>query len=361
MIIEMRKNILVLFYVLLPIVALAQSEPNWYDNDQRRAFYPDSQYFTGYAEGQRMGGESVEAATTRLKDAAKVEAVSTIQVHIKNVTVNNALSTTLRTMEGTFRQSTRSLSSKTQTDVDIEIPGLNIESWRNPQNGAISAFAYVKKSTLIRQLEKKITVGLTKIETSLDQIDQLVSTGQKLQARDLAEKTLPQFAEVDKTQQLLVAVDSNADEESLMLSETRQLQNRLTGVIAELKNGLNIFLSCNAFAFGSNYTALKGEIQGELSKMGVTFVPSANKSDWAIYVTATAREYNHSSYGSVTTYFAYVDVKIAIDKTVTGQRIYEEQISEKGGHTLGYQQAARDGYKYISPMVVEKIKEHITQ
>ena len=37
----------------LPI--FAQSAPNWYDNDMRRSFYPESQYFIGYAEGQRMG------------------------------------------------------------------------------------------------------------------------------------------------------------------------------------------------------------------------------------------------------------------------------------------------------------------
>ncbi len=360
----MKIKFCLLNAVVLSVFALsafAQSEPNWYDNDSRRMFYPDNQYFTGYAEGQRMGGESFEAATTRLKNAAKVEAVSTIQVHIKNTTVNNALSQTLRSMEGTFCQSTRSISSSTQTDVDIEIPGLQIESWRNPNDGNITAFAYVKKSTLIRQLEKKITVSLTKIETSLDQVEQLVSTGQKLKARELAEKTLPQFAEVDKTQRLLVAVDSNADEEILQLQETRTLQNRLTGMIADLKNGLNILLSCNAFAFGSNYTALKGEIQAELSKMGVTFVNSADKSDWAIYITATAREYNKAEYGSTTTYFAYVDVKISIDKTSTGQRIYSDEFSEKDGHPLGFQQAARDAYKYVSPKVVEKIKVYITQ
>ena len=118
-----------------------------------------------------MGGESQEKAVARLKDAAKVEAVSTIRVHVQNTTTNQALSQTLRTMEGTFRQSVREFSSATKTTVDMEIPGLQIESYVNPQNGTIAAFAYVKKATLTRQLEKKITVGLTKTETSLDQID----------------------------------------------------------------------------------------------------------------------------------------------------------------------------------------------
>lgn len=355
------KEFLLIMLSALSLTAFAQTEPNWYDNDMRRAFYPQGQYFVGYAEGQRMGSESVGSATERLKNAARVEAVSTIRVHVKNTTVNQALSQTLRTMEGTFRQSAREFSSATQTTVDMEIPGLQIESWRNPQTGEIAAFAYVKKSTLIRQLEKKITVGLTKIETAMDQIDQLVANGQKLQARDLAEKTVPLFLEIDEAQKLLAAVDENADEESLQLQETRALQNRLTGLVAQLKHGLNIFLSCHADMFGQNYTALKKTIEGELSKMGVTFVSNAAQSDWAIYVDAPAREYRKNDLGGTSSYFSYVDAGIIIDKTTTGQRIYEDQITEKGGHTMNFEQAARDAYKNIAPKISEIIKNQIQQ
>jgi len=357
----MKKIFTIIVLSAMTLTALAQTTPNWYDNDMRRSFYPEKQYFTGFAEGQRQGKESLEAATNRLKNAARVEALSTIRVHVQNTTINHALSQTIRTMEGTFRQSARELSSNTKTTVDMEIPGLQVEAWTNPQNGNIAAFAYVKKSTLIRQLEKKITIGLTKIETSLDQIDQMIANGQKLQARELAQKTLPQFEEVDEAQKILAAVDENADEESLQLQETRNLQSRLTKMIADLKNGINIYLACSADLFGTNYAALKGEIQGELSKMGCTFVTNADKSDWAISVTAKAREYRKTDYGSTSTYFVYVDTNIAIDKTTTGQRIYEDAISEKGGHTMNYEQAARQAYKDISPKISEILKKQIQQ
>ncbi len=355
------KKLLIILLSALSLMVAAQTTPNWYDNDMRRSFYPAGQYFTGFAEGQRLGSESLDAATTRLKNAARVEALSTIRVHVQNTTVNQALSQTLRTMEGTFRQSAREFSSATTTKVDMEIPGLQIEAWTNPANGNIAAFAYVKKATLIRQLEKKITVGLTKIETTLDQIDQLIATGQKMQARDLAEKTLPQFVELDETQKILAAVDENADEESLQLMETRNLQQRLTGLIANLKHGINIYLDCKADMFGTNYGTLKSEIQGELSKLGCTFVNSAEQSDWAIYINAPAREYNKQSFGNITSYFAYIDANIAIEKTATGQRIFEDLISEKGSHTHNFEQAARDGYKNISPKISEIIKKQIQQ
>ena len=354
-----------LFIILLSACALATfaQMPNWVDPNMRELEYPNSKYFTGFVEGQRQNGESVEAAKKRLRDAARVEASSTILVRVQSQTTVTGLSKTIKTMEGTFRQSTRELQSETTTKVDMEIPGLQTEAWQNPLNGNIVAFAFVEKRTLIRQLEKKITVCLTKIETALDQIDQFVSNGQKIQARELATNTLPQFNEVDEAQKILAVVDVNADEESLQLQETRDLQRRLIENIAQLKNGLNIYISCHAYMFGQNYSALKGEIEGALSPMGCTFVSRADQSDWAIYVTASAREYNKIGEGNDAQYVVYVDTKLSIDKTPTGQRVYEEQLeSEKGIWTISYEEAARrDGYKKVSKKLSEIIKEQIQQ
>lgn len=355
------RRILSFVCLFIPLVSLFAQQPDWYSNTQRANEYPVGMYFTGFAEGQRISGESLEVATQRLKDAAKVETASTIQVHVRNTTVNQALSQTLHTMEGTFRQSVREFSSTTQTSVDIEIPGLQIESWQNPVNGNIAAFAYVKKSTLIRQFEKKITVCLTKTETALEQIDQLIAAGQKVQAREVAMKTLPYFIELEETQKLLAAVDEYADEESLQLQDTRSLQQRLTGVIAQLKNGISICLMCNASLFGSNYNALMNEIKGELSKMGCNFVNEETQSDWTIRIIADARKYNVVTIGNNQQYFCYVDAEITIKNVTTGQIIYENQISEKGGHPFDYENAARDAYKYISPKISEIIKKQIQQ
>lgn len=355
------KKLLSLLLSFVALYASAQTAPDWYGDDSRRSSYPAGQYFIGFAEGQRTAGESLEAVTTRLKNAARVEAVSTIRVHVKNTTINQALSQTLRTMEGTLRQSAREFWSATQTKVEMDIPGLQIDTWTNPQNGTIAAFAYVKKTTLIRLLEKKITVGLTKVETALDQIEQHIANGQKMQARTVAEKTLPQFQDIDEAQKLLAAVDENADEETLQLQETRTLQHRLLQYAAQLKNGINIYLKCDASLFDSNYSALGRELQGELSKTGCNFVSDAAQSDWALYVSAAPRKYNASTYGSTTTYFCYVDVNIIVDKTTTGQRIYEDRISQKGGHTLNYDEAARDAYKQLAKQISEILLTQIKE
>lgn len=354
------RRLLILLFSALSLTAFAQ-QPNWYTDSQRAANYPKAQYFTGYAESTPMSGERVEVVAQRLKDAARVEALSTIRVHVKNNTTNNALSQTLRSSEGTFRQSMREFTSSTTTSVDMKIPGLQIEAWCDPQTGIISAFAYVKKSTLIRQLEKQITVALTKVEMSLDQIDQLIATGQKLQARSAAEKALPLFAEVDEAQKLLVAVDADATEETLMLNETRQLQQRLMAMVAHLKNALTICIQCDASIFGTNYPTLSSTLQGHLSKLGCNFVSDPTTADWVVEIQSQAREYNVMTMGNVNTYFVYVDANVSITKTATGQRVYENMFTEKGGHTHNYEQAARDAYKYVTPKICQVVEEQVKQ
>ena len=360
---HMKKTLLTSLFcwAMTAFTAFAQMPPAWCDHDLRRLDYPDSEYFTGYAEGAPTGSERQEVATQRLKDAARVEALSTIRIHVKNNTTNNALSQTLRSSEGTFRQSIREFTSSTTTTVDMKIPGLQIESWRDPQTGTIAAFAYVKKSTLIRQLEKQITIALTKVEMSLDQVDQLIATGQKLQARSAAEKALPLFAEVDEAQKLLVAVDSDASEETLMLSETRTLQQRLMAMVAQLKNALTICLKADAKIFSTAYPALQEELKGALSPLGCNFVTDPSTADWVINISAQAREYNTVTMGDVNTYFAYVDATVSITKTATGQRVYENMFTEKGGHTHNYHQAAREAYKNLTPKIRKVVEEHVKQ
>lgn len=72
---------------------------------------------------------------------------------------------------------------------------------------------------------------------------------------------------------------------------------------------------------------------------------SEASADWAITIKASSRQYNTMDFGSSVNYFSYVDAEIAVEKVVTNQRIYEDMLTEKGGHTHNFTEAARDAYK----------------
>jgi len=254
------------------------------------------------------------------------------------------------------------MTSRAATQTGIkDIHGLKVEIWENSKTGEVYAFAWVKTASLYRQLMRRIAANTAKAEVEMESIETMANRGDKLQAKNNLPKVQELIDDIENDQRIMLSIDANVSDEDMAVEETNLLKKRYQALTANLKNGINIYLSCNASMFGASYSALKEEIQGALSPMGCTFVRSADQSDWDIQVNAKAREYNASTYGSVTSYFVYVDATIIVEKTATGQRIYENQISEKGGHTHNYEQAARQAYKDISPKISKIIKEQIQQ
>ena len=209
------------------------------------------------------------------------------------------------------------------------------------------------------QLRRSIPFELRKLESILPQINVLIKKGEKVQASIMIEDALKQISKIEANQELLMQIDDTADDESLMVEQVLEIKHYLANKANSLRYANTIYIDCNAELFNTNYPTLKAEIQGELSKLGCTFVNNAAQSDWAVYVTAQAREHNKADFGSMSTYFVYVDANIAVEKTATGQRIYENEISEKGGHTQSFEKAARDAYKVISPKISQIIKQQI--
>ena len=131
----MKKLIVIFFLASIAISFFAQTAPAWYDHEVRKVNYPTKRFFKGYAEGMPAANENIATAMQRLKDAARVEALATIRVLVQSQTTSNVISQNLQTMGETFRQSTSELKTATTTSVDMEIPGLLIEEYRDPETG----------------------------------------------------------------------------------------------------------------------------------------------------------------------------------------------------------------------------------
>lgn len=187
---------LILIFCSLTIFA---EQPIWYSDAQRASNYPQGQYFTGIAYGEIRINESVGSALERVKTMARAEASSTILVHVQSETNSHLHDEAFESIESWSEEIKETFDSHVNIKVDLEnLPGLQVEAWKNPNKNEVVAFAYVKKNTLCRQMDKQITVGLTRIETILENTEQLVANGQKLQARESVYKATPLFKEVEQ-------------------------------------------------------------------------------------------------------------------------------------------------------------------
>lgn len=355
----MRK--LYLICLLWSVLPLAAQVPDWYNVASRKTHYPSESYYTGYVEGNRQSSETLENAIARLKDAARVELATTIRTSIEQ-TMDSRTQSDIQ-QSGTYfdEQIRETFISETRISSSIkDIPGLKAETYQNPKNGEICAFAYVKRSTLINHLIKRITLLSGKAENDWQQAQELKDNGQKMQARSMAARGLQQLAQAEEAQNLLVAVDETADEETLQFEQTRSLYRQLKALSTELQNAIAVYLECEAQLFSGKYTALKGAIEGAFSEQGVSFVSSADKADWAIYISASAKEHAKSNFGSMSNYATFVETHIDIDQINTGKRIYSSGLTSGiANHTRGFEPAAREAYKNITPQVIDVLKKQI--
>ena len=230
---------------------------------------------------------------------------------------------------------------------------------------SISVFAQtlptdnVERAKLTRQLTRSIPMELGKIEGIMPQINILIKKGEKMQARTMVEDALQQIAKIEEDQKTLALLDETADDEILMTAEVAEAKRYLIDKATKLRNAIGIYITCDAKLFDAENTAFLKDLQGELSQLGVSFVDSVNQADWSINIQAQAREYNKIELGGAANYFVYVDATLTIDKLANNKRVFEDAMSEKGGHSFNYEQAALDAYKHLVPRLSATIKEQI--
>ena len=353
------QKFLLFFIVLFAAGMMAgNAAPDWMDALKREELYPASKYYTGFATTTLQKGEEKTTVYDRVKQSARVDAISSIQVSVEQ-TVERYMQ---NTQSGNSISTTDIMTSYAKSHSCIkDVPGLKVEVWENPKTGEMSAFAYVNIADLSRRLMRRILTNAGKAETELQAVEDLVERGDKSQARDKLLALQSIFDNIEGDQRVLLSIDSNISDEDLAVEEVNTLNKKHQTLTADLKNGIAIYFDCKADMFGKNYNTLLKEIQSAISPIGCMFVDSPEASDWAIYVDASAREYHVDQFGDVTSFTSYVDATLSVDKTTVGKRIYENEISIKGSHTHNYEQAARDAYKKLSSQISDIIKEQIRQ
>lgn len=245
------------------------------------------------------------------------------------------------------------------TDVDMKLA--QTMSSFDENIGKYYVIAYINKAEACNFYENEIKMLISNIGSHIAIADNYINSGFKTKAKEELQNTLALFGQKDEPLFWLNVFGLDENKMQQYLNEINSSEQTVKSKLADLEYGLRIFLDCKADLFGNSYPTLANTIKGDLSKIGCTFVTSAAEADLVINVTANAREYNAPTMGGHTTYFAYIDANLAIDKVVTNQRIYEDALTEKGGHTHNYTEAARVGYKQIAPKIIELINQYIKQ
>ena len=335
------------------VFAAKPEKPTWMDPLLRERAYPQSLFYTGFASAQAEKDESLSDLMDKVCNNARVEAVASVQVSVEQ-TVQRIVQNSSVSSDG--YQSVKMndfMKSAATTHTRIkDIPGLKTETWQDEKTKVVYAFAWIKTTDLKNKLLRRIGVSIGKAEAAILDIEMLIQQGEKHDARERLPQIVSMLEDIEGDQKVLLAVDEELNDEDLAIEEVHQLKQRHNILESQLKNGIFICLQCTATDLNqATYKALAGDIKGDLSKLGVSFTDNPEEADWLAVVKAEPRKYNAVTYGQITTYVVYVDAEVSMTNTAKRQTVLEDNLSEKGVHTLAYDKAADDAYKHIAPRI----------
>lgn len=243
------------------------------------------------------------------------------------------------------------------TDVDMDL--VQTLSNYNGNLGKYYVIAYINKEEACNFYENEIKMLISNIDSHIAIADNYINTGFKTKAKEELQNTLALYSQKDKPLFWLNVFGLNDNMIQLYLNKINNNEQTIKSKLADLEYGVTYCVICTADNFGKNYSKLQNEIKGDLSTSGCNFVDDPNQADYVIYIDASSREYNQVNTSGGNAYFVYVDAVISIDKKATGQRVFEDEITVKGSHTMNYIEAGRDGYKKIRKEISEMLKENI--
>ena len=308
--------------------------------------------------GEVQAGESIEQTLQRIKEKAQAEAVQNITTSVE-YTASSLVQSDQHSGTMGFSEMTRELFSTSTTIHSSlqDIPNLSVESWHNPKTNEVFAFAWVKKTDLVRTLKKQIISHITRAEMAVENAEGLLAEGEKGAARKSITKAIEYLQQVEEQQKVVQSVDSNTEMEDIAFAESNALKQRATALYQQLKNGVSVYIGGEITIFDKSYPTFINQIKQQISGMGCTFTTNEAEADWVIRLQGTTQEYNTMQRSSYSAFVVMADVAIEIAKR--GQIIYSGNVSQKGVHTMNTEQAAKEAYSEASKAIAAQINEII--
>lgn len=341
----MKKLLVLVLLFCVTAAAKAQNYPSEWVK------YTSDGYFHNIESARNTQNLPENRFKNDLADLARTNLSKQIQVKVQEVStmdknVVNGRSTILY-------NSIRNVS----TDVDMNLA--ETRHYYDALTDKYFCIVFINKAEACNYYENDIRMIISNLNNKVNIADNYIAQGFKAKAKTELENAMPLLGSTAKSFFWLNVFGMPEYRLNQYLDQIHQLEQTIRSKIAELEHGTTYCIVCNADLFGSQYVKLGNEVKGELSATGCNFITDPSTADFVITINASAREYNKMNMGGSSAYLTYIDAAVTIDKVVTRQRIFEDEISVKGSHTLSYKEAARDGYKEISKKISKTLKENI--
>jgi len=343
----MRTGLFLLFLLYGSFVVFAQQcPPEW-----RQFMSADYLYEIQRGDNEQKLPE--QDFLNRLLEAARTQLVHKVQMRIKDEANLN------KSAVNGHSQIVYSASTHFLTDINLSFA--DARTMYNPRKKKGYAIVFIDKAKAREYHKNEVERVIVQADNALSVAASYVAADLKGRARAEVRAVLPEFEKAEEALCWLGLLGDSGSEFRDLMERYSKREQAVKQSIARLKYSMRIFLSCKADLFGRSYFPLSSEVRGLLSENGCHFTTDENQADYVIQVVASSREYNTVQAGGYASYFAYVDVRMAIDEMAIPERIYEDSFSIKGVHGISYTEAARQAYEAATGKVRKILSKYIKE
>lgn len=343
----MKKFCLVFSLLWTLLAANAQQYPPEWNR------FTSGEYLYDIQSEQKNKDTSIADISDYLLNLARTNLAKQIEVRVKDQA----------TLQKSSVNGKSNIVYNSQSDflTEVNLKLVETQTLYDKSSNCVFAIAYINKPAATNYYDNEFSLLLNKIDNSIEVADKYKKDGFRNKSTEELNKAIELITQAETCLDWLNIFGLSQNMLNSMQGNLNDKVQILKSRLSELKHGILIYLDCKTDLFGQSYPALQNELKGILSQDGCSFTTNPAEADWIITINCTAREYNHVQMGNTNTYFTYVDAAIVIDKAITSQRIYEDEVSVKGGHTISFKEAARAGMKDLKAMIGSVLKENIMQ
>lgn len=343
----MRTGLFLLLFLCASFMLLAQHcPPEWRQ-------FTSADYLYEVQSGENKQKLSEQDFLNALLEEARTRLAQKVRMRIKDEASLNK--------SAVNGHSYVAYSASTHFLTDINLSFADTRTLYNSRKKKGYAIVFVDKVKARMYHKNEVERVIMRADNALSAAASYLAADLKGRARAEVRAVLPEFEKAEEALCWLGLLGDSGSEFRDLMERYSKREQAVKQSIANLKYSMRIYLSCKADLFGRSYLPLISEVRGLLSGNGCHFTTDAKQADYVIQVLASSREYNTVKSGGYASYFAYVDVRVAIDEMAIPERIYEGSFSVKGIHAISYTEAARQAYEEARGKVREILNKYIKE
>ncbi|MDR2126545.1 MAG: hypothetical protein LBP63_06935 [Prevotellaceae bacterium] len=361
------KRILLSLLLVLPLYAAAQTvPPSWTQDAQRERNYPSSDWYTGFVRNRLKAGANEGVALKTLERDAQNQLAESIIITVDGNTQMQSASRSVQSGSGRLEQIHTDYVQAVRTATTATTVKSEVKSYHDPASGAIYAFAAVRRADLATFYQKQIDLDLNKVETALSIAEQLIKAGKKMSASRKCSEAEKLFTGVILYQDLLAAVNADADESALQTARSGELQRTVAQSLIDLEQSAFVYVDCKYEykgykddAFSSDPGIICDIVKQALSENECSIVDDDAEADYTLTLatSTTQRSDGKGQYGIIS---YYANVKGSLYNHLTKKKTADFSIfNDPDTYVAGKSPEAAATKAFKLPALKDKILDKI--